>query len=231
MAELSQLLATLATLLTLSNAGDYLRPGDLVFQDLDCGELCTAIETVTQGVCGSNFSHVGMVAEVHDGKITVVEAIGPGVILTPLETFLARSADSKGRPKVLVGRTSLSPEQLAQAVKNAVAMLGVPYDSVFLPDNNSLYCSELLYEAFRFPPSGGPLFGLAPMTFKDPATSAFFPAWVAYYAQLNVPIPQDQPGINPGGISRSPLVTILGAFGRPDGLTPGCNSALDSALP
>ena len=34
-----------------------LKEGDLLFQDLNCGELCDAIETVTQGVDGKDFSH------------------------------------------------------------------------------------------------------------------------------------------------------------------------------
>ncbi len=231
MSILGQLLPLALTLLTLNNAADNLRPGDLLFQDLDCGGLCTAIETVTQGVCGAQFSHVGMVAKVTDGKVTVVEAIGPGVILTSLDQFLARSADKNGRPKVLVGRMNLPQAQIAQAVNNAVAMDGIPYDAAFLPDNNSLYCSELIYEAFRFAPTGASLFGLEPMTFRDPATSAFFPQWVAYYAELGIPIPQETLGLNPGGVSRSPLVQLVAAFGRPDGITPGCNSGLDAALP
>ncbi|MHC4724324.1 MAG: hypothetical protein ACYS9V_08765 [Planctomycetota bacterium] len=38
------------------------KEGDLLFQDLDCGPLCDAIEKVTTGYQGSNFSHVGILA-------------------------------------------------------------------------------------------------------------------------------------------------------------------------
>jgi len=44
------------------NHGFVLQPGDLLFQDLDCGPLCDAIEKVTTGYQGANFSHVGIVA-------------------------------------------------------------------------------------------------------------------------------------------------------------------------
>ena len=40
-----------------------LRPGDLLFQDLDAGPLCDAIEKVTTGYRGANLTHVGVVAE------------------------------------------------------------------------------------------------------------------------------------------------------------------------
>lgn len=213
--------------LTAATAAAFLQPGDLLFQDIDCGPLCDAIETVTQGACGAHFSHVGIVSKVDGSTVYVVEAIGPGVIETPLDKFLGRSADSKGRPKVLVGRTNLPQGKKTQAVANALTLLGLPYDNAFVINNNFLYCSELVHEAFRFQPDGTPLFDLAPMTFLDPATSQFFPAWVTWYAELGIPIPQGQPGTNPGAISRSNAVAIIQAFGLPSGLATPCNSLID----
>eukprot|EP00121_Abeoforma_whisleri_P005710 Awhi_evm1s5180 len=37
------------------------QPGDLLFQDLDCVELCDAITSVTFGYENTQVSHVGMV--------------------------------------------------------------------------------------------------------------------------------------------------------------------------
>ena len=37
------------------------KSGYLLFQDLDCGELCDAIKWVTKGVNGKEFSHLGLV--------------------------------------------------------------------------------------------------------------------------------------------------------------------------
>jgi hypothetical protein len=54
------------------------------------------------------------------------------------------------------------------------------------------------------------------MTFIDPATGKFFPAWVDYYAELGIPIPEGKPGLNPGGMSREDCVQIVHSFGRPD---------------
>ena len=47
------------------------------------------------------------------------------------------------------------------------------------------------------------------MTFKDPTTHQFFPAWVDYYKSLNMDIPEGKPGINPGSISTSNKIIII----------------------
>jgi len=38
------------------------------------------------------------------------------------------------------------------------------------------------------------------MTFKDPETNDYFPAWVEYFNKMNVPIPENKPGLNPGSM-------------------------------
>ena len=47
------------------------------------------------------------------------------------------------------------------------------------------------------------------MTFKSPVTKQFFPAWEDYYNELQKPIPEGKPGINPGVISRSDKIIII----------------------
>lgn len=193
-------------------------PGDLLFQDLDAGPLCDAIEAVTQGCRGAKFSHVGIAARPKDGQVVAIEAVSAGVKVTPLGEFLARSHDARGRPKVVVGRLRPAYRYLIpRALDEANALLGKPYDKVFAIGNDGYYCSELVYEAFRRANAGRPVFDLAPMTFKDPATGEPMTAWVEYFHKLDAPIPEGQPGINPGGISRSPCVRIIHAYGTPAG--------------
>jgi hypothetical protein len=67
-----------------------LKSGDLIFQNLDCGPLCDAINAVTQGYQGNKFSHMGMVLLRND-SILVIEASGKNVHLTLLQTFLSKS--------------------------------------------------------------------------------------------------------------------------------------------
>ena len=43
-----------------------LQEGDLLFQDLDSSPICDAIELVTPGYHGSNFSHIGLIVFEND---------------------------------------------------------------------------------------------------------------------------------------------------------------------
>ncbi|PKP19133.1 MAG: hypothetical protein CVU07_00565, partial [Bacteroidetes bacterium HGW-Bacteroidetes-23] len=38
-----------------------LKTGDLLFQKMNCGDLCEAIHAVTEGYDGNDFSHLGLV--------------------------------------------------------------------------------------------------------------------------------------------------------------------------
>ena len=186
-----------------------LQAGDLLFQDLNCGDLCDAIETVTEGVDGKDFSHCGMVVKIND-TLKVVEAIGAMVQVNSLETFFARSGDTSTINNITIARVKSDHKALIDKAANyALQQLGQPYDRVFLLDNGKWYCSELLYGSFKAANNGQDFFELAPMTYKDPATQAFFPAWVTYYEQLNAEIPEGKSGLNPGSISRSDKIEII----------------------
>jgi len=193
-----------------------LQPGDLLFQDLDCGSLCDAIEKVTTGFQGANFSHVGIVAKNDSGNFIVIEAVSSGVEVTPLQTFLDRSFDARQRPKVVVGRLKESYCRLTpSALREARTLKGEPYDKVFAIDNKAYYCSELIYEIFLRANDNSPVFVLQPMTFKNPDTGKTLAAWKEYFSELGVSIPEGLPGINPGGISRSSVLTIVHKYGTP----------------
>ena len=184
-------------------ADEGLREGDLIFQELDCGPMCTAIETVTEGVNGRDFSHCAMVIEEHD-SLKVIEAIGAGVQITSMSDFLQRSN------KVLAARLKTSDKGvISRAVKYSKTLLGKPYDYVFLLNNDQYYCSELLYESFKVANHGKPVFELEPMTFVDPKTNTYYPVWVDYYHALHIRIPEGKPGLNPGSISRSEKLELL----------------------
>jgi hypothetical protein len=195
-----------------------LQEGDLLFQDLDCGPLCDAIEKVTTGYNGAKFTHVGIVAKDGNDSFVVIEAVSGGVHATPLEDFLNKSFDAENRPKVAVGRLKPAFTHLIpSAIKNASALKGKPYDKGFVINNDAYYCSELVYEAFLRVNDNKPVFTLQPMTFKDPDTGVVFPPWQEYFSLLNIPVPEGRPGINPGGISRSPVLNIVYLYGTPDG--------------
>lgn len=195
-----------------------LQKGDLLFQDLDCGELCDAIEKVTTGVNGAKFSHVAIVSKIdNDGKAYVIEAYDK-VEETPVSEFLKRSHDDKGNPKVVVAK--LLPEYqylIPVAVNRAYKLLGKKYDSKFDLNDDSYYCSELIYDIFKYYDKGKKieLFPLNSMTFKDPDTGEIMNVWKKYFKELGIPVPEGKPGINPGAISRSPKLKVVHVYGRP----------------
>ncbi len=204
-------------LITISQT-DLLKPGDILFQDLDCGDLCNAIETVTKGYRGANFSHCGMIVSIKNGEVKIIEAIGEEVQVSLLPKFLSRSKDSDGNPKVMVGRPGKKARKyISSAIDVSQNYLGKPYDAVFNLKNDRYYCSELIHQCFI--DAGKKIFKENPMTFKDPKTDSFFPAWVEYFESLKARIPEGKLGLNPGGMSRSKSVDVIYMFGRPSGFS------------
>lgn len=186
-----------------------LKEGDLLFQDLNCGALCDAIETVTTGVDGKSFSHCAIVIKQND-TLKVVEAIGGQVQINSLYNFFKRSGDTALIKNITIGRAKkMSDKNLTLVASFAINQVGKPYDDEFILNNDKWYCSELVYEAYKTAYNQKEFFALEPMTFKDPKTKTFFPAWVDYYKNLDFPIPEGQLGINPGSISRSNKLEIL----------------------
>lgn len=180
-----------------------LKDGDLIFMDMDCGPLCDAIEAVTEGYHGNDFSHMGMVYHRND-SLYIVEAAGNSVRLTAWDKFRGYTKKPLYAGRLKTKYTGLAPK----AVSFSLKQLGKPYDDEYVYNNGAYYCSELIYDAFLFANNGKPFFTLEPMTYLEPGTKKFFPAWVDYYKTLGKPIPQGLPGCNPGGISKSEKIEV-----------------------
>jgi hypothetical protein len=192
-----------------NNHSESLQEGDLLFQNLNCGELCDAIEKVTDGVNGKDFSHCAIVVNSND-TLKVIEAIGDKVQINSLNNFFARSGDTASIKNVTIGRVKHHHESLLNdAMIFTKKQIGQPYDSEFLLENDKWYCSELLYQAFKEANNQKDFFELEPMTFRDPNSKAFFPAWIKHYKELGKDIPEGKQGINPGLISRSDQIRII----------------------
>ena len=200
---------TLAPSCNHSHQNKSLQEGDLLFQYFNCGDLCNAIEAVTEGFNGKDFSHCAIVVKIND-TLKVVEAIGDKVQINSLNNFFERSGDTSTIKNVTIARVTHNYEPLiTKAIAFVKQQIGQPYDNDFLIDNGKWYCSELLYQSFKEANNQKDFFGLAPMTFKDPKTNNYFPVWVDYYKQLNIEIPEGKQGVNPGLISRSSKIQIL----------------------
>ena len=172
-----------------------LRDGDLLF--LVAPET-NAITAVTSGTQSLPIDHVGIFHH-HDGKGMVLEATYNGVVETPLADF------GKGAAKVLVGRVR-GKIDMVESLANAHALLGRPYDFLFLPENEEIYCSELVQLSFVFK-DGSKVFAPIPMTFRD-NNGDLLPYWQEFYARRLSVVPDGFPGSNPGELSRRQNVRI-----------------------
>lgn len=114
--------------------------GDILFQSLPHSRLVNAIEGVSQ----SPYSHCG-IATRQDGKWVVYEAYR-NVEVTPLREFVFRGRNQG----FAVYRFKASYQQYIPAtIESAKKYLGRPYDARYRMDDDRIYCTELIYKAYR----------------------------------------------------------------------------------
>ena len=156
-----------------------------------------AITDVTQGADGMQIDHVGIY---HRGKV-IEAAPDRGVCLTPIDSFVRRN-----QYLIIMGRVGISFSK-RKTIRHAKECIGLPYDSLYLPDLKAVYCSELVLYSFRdkhdekvFQPIG--------MTFRD-STGEIPSYWKDFYRQFGMQVPEGVEGSNPGELSRRPCVKLL----------------------
>lgn len=209
------LLFPLALISSCSQRHIVLEEGDLLFQDLNPDSFSNSIEAVTTSAGKRNFSHCGIV-HISNDSAYVLEAIGKGVVLSPIDSFLSRSDEvrplsedfrrvSWNMKSIAVGRLKREYRiHIGKAFERGKELIGLPYDYPFEMNNGAYYCSELIYECFK----GGTLFSLSPMTFKG-RDGEFDKGWRDYFSAMGKAIPEGEPGITPGAISLSDKITLL----------------------
>lgn len=171
--------------------------GDLLFCAQEKGNNIT---DVTQGVGGMKIDHVAIFHR-QGGRTFALEAIHSGVGLTPTDSFMAR------REVVLAARLR-DTLGVARSVERALGFIGRPYDFNFMPDDSAFYCSELVQKCYR-DSCGELVFKPIPMSFHD-QSGRITPYWHDYYARQGLQVPEGEPGSNPGDLSRSAAICILG---------------------
>ncbi|MEZ0277462.1 MAG: YiiX/YebB-like N1pC/P60 family cysteine hydrolase [Roseimicrobium sp.] len=121
----------------------YYQPveGDILFQSLPHMPLVDAIEGCTK----SPFSHCGIVHKNAQGIWIVIEAIGP-VKETPLPFWTMQGRDSKFWVRRLKAEHQ---KRIPAFIKAAKVYRGRPYDIHYRMDDEAIYCSELIYKAYR----------------------------------------------------------------------------------
>lgn len=188
-----------------------LKQGDLLFQNTGTGEIDNAIKDVTATSLSKNYSHVGMAMQIDD-KWFVVEAIPKeGICQTPLKKFLNRNKNKFNKSQTTVARLdSYYQPYISKAIAYGLERIDTPYDEIFLWDDNSYYCSELVYKMFSSQDLSKDEipFLTHPMTFND-STGSPMPSWKAYYKTRNQPIPEGIEGTNPNLMASSPRIKFV----------------------
>ena len=179
-----------------------LREGDLLFC---CSDTANAITQVTTGIEDLSIDHVGIAHRIggEDGPLFVIEAVKPVVCITPIDTFLVNNA------RILVGRVNVEMDT-RRSIRRCLAMVGKPYDDLYLPGDSAVYCSELVQLNY-VSPDGNLIFGAIPMSFHD-ASGQVTDYWKDFYSRRGMAVPEGAPGSNPGELSRRPQVTIVGKY-------------------
>jgi len=194
------LLAFLFCLGLFAHSQTKWKEGTLLFQRLECGSLCAAIQSVTPSYQNLGFNHAALVCRKGD-SLGVVEAIGDRVQWTALQEFLNRRAGNEPAP-VMAGifRPGLQ-KQAKEAARKSLSYIGRPYDVKYLPDSANMYCTEVIYFSFRAVMGDASPFEMQPMTFVNKKEGKTDRGWEEYYKKLDMDVPEGVPGCNPGQYS------------------------------
>jgi hypothetical protein len=155
-----------------------LENGDLIFVREDT-EMGQAIQAST-----GNYSHVAIFFA---GQVYHATVEGGVLAQDPEEFFEAGKVYDLYRYEQI---------DCTEVKKRAESLLGAPYNASFYPNGDGFYCSQFVAEIL-------PIFETIPMKFGEgeEEISSF---WKAYYRELGLAVPLNQPGTNPSQLAQSP---------------------------
>ena len=189
------------------------RTGDLVFigipaeYNAETGSMDEAIVAAT-GRGSLNMIHAAILEMAPEGPMIIDATLKYGVDRHPLDTMLAQftlSGDAQATYIVKRLKKGFKPE----FIDTAKSFCGRGYDLYFLPDNEELYCTELIQRCYTAP-DGLSYFPSQPMNFKN-KDGEFPHYWNWLFSLLGMDIPQGLPGTNPQDMMDSPaLVQVKG---------------------
>lgn len=202
----------LLCLLGCSGHADKLCNGDLIFvgipsdYQVEESSMDAAISAATGEEGDLNIIHVA-IAEVKADSVWIIDAtLAHGVDRHPLDTFLKDFTLKDGSlPVMKLGR--VKGVDADAAVERAKSYCGRGYDLRFLPDNEELYCSELVQLCY-LDAAGKQVFPSEPMNWLAPDGS-MPPYWQWLFSQLGMDVPQGLPGTNPKQMAASQLLREL----------------------
>lgn len=166
--------------------------GDVLVQDISpCGRLLRTVKGVTQ----SEWCHCGVVVK-KDGQWQVCEAVGKAVRYTPLRAFLWR-----GDTVHFAAYRLREPfhVNIPKFIESLQPYVGRPYDMQFELDDEKIYCSELVYKAYR--DATGEELGSV-QTFGDLNWEPFHDELAHYHGNHDLPLAREV--VTPVSLTHSP---------------------------
>ncbi len=179
-----------------------LQNGDLVFVGIpidydigDTADMAGAIASATGNDELLRFIHVAILEKQADSVWIIDATIKHGIDRHPIDTLFADFTLEDGSLPLFVVKRLRNNKDAARYVEQSKKFLGRAYDMAFLPDNDELYCSELVRDSY-VTTSGKHIFKAAPMNFKSP-DGTYPPFWTHFFEMIGQPIPQGVQGTNP----------------------------------
>lgn len=173
-------------------AGYSPREGDVVFQSLPRGDLVDAIE----GITNSPFSHCGVVMKNSGGHWVVHEAIGV-VRETPLYLWIVRGRGAR----IDAWRwREIQAKDLAPLRAALAKQAGKRYDYRYAPGDDEIYCSELVFKAYR------DAYGVELGVWEKLGDLNWKPFEKFVREMEDGALPLERPMITPVGVTRSALL-------------------------
>lgn len=121
---------------------DILEPGDTILTT-SYGHLSNVFNRIFNP---GKYMHGSMYVGEINGRPTIVESIGEGVVKKELPLFLS---DKDKLAIVKPKKEFINKKQRNIACKHAISQLGKPYDYSFSLNEESLYCTELIYFCYK----------------------------------------------------------------------------------
>ncbi|MCB0398482.1 MAG: hypothetical protein KDD26_02465 [Winogradskyella sp.] len=181
-----------------------IKSGDIVFRSATQSDLSEAINEVTQTEKATNYTHIGICSVENDTVFVYHSDLGKGVVKEPLDLFL-KPDDASTYSADLYRIKNITQSQLEGAMSKAKKLLGAPYNTTYILEDEGYYCSEYIYELFK----QDSIFALEPMTFKNAETNTFHEGWVSHYQELGIAIPEGKLGCNPNGMAASKTLIFV----------------------
>ena len=100
----------------------------------------------------------------------------------------------------LVGRIDCSDEFINNVIDYAKQHVGKSYNHLFLPNTDTLYCSELIHKVFC-QANNKPIFSSQYLNYINDGKSEISDYWISLYKSKGLSVPQGKEGSHPNNLS------------------------------